>query len=121
MYPSRRSRSLPGRYSLSSGQIYRERAFTVGKFLVIAVAAIVLFIAVFTVGKDVTDDNYARAVSALQDEGYTNITLERTYWMSGCGKEDYISYLAHATNIRGKRVELIVCMGYWKGVTIRHR
>lgn len=115
---SRRARFLPRGPSRSSSTGRFETTFTVVKVFIIAVVAVVLLVGVFTT---MSDDHQARAMSALQDEGYTNITLERAYWMTGCGKEDTISYLARATNVRGKRVELIVCMGYWKGVTIRHK
>lgn len=88
-------------------------------FCIIAATAVTVVVAALS--KGVVGNYDSRAIVALEEEGYTDIKLERTYFFTGCGKDDSISYIAYATNAKGRRVELLVCMGYWKGVTIRHR
>ncbi len=74
----------------------------------------------------ITDDNEAR--KALDDQGFTNITITDrgtglVTW-EGCGKDDGAYYKATATNPAGKRVNVVVCCGgsfSMKGCVIRSK
>ena len=64
-----------------------------------------------------SDPNAAREV--LEDQGFKNI--KTTGWsMFGCGRDDTYSTGFIATAPGGKRVEGVVCAGFWfKGATVR--
>jgi hypothetical protein len=61
------------------------------------------------------------ATRALEDQGYTNITIEGAGWY-GCGKDDTYTTKFRAVSIAGRQVKGVVCTtGGWgfKGTTIR--
>ncbi len=65
-----------------------------------------------------------RAVKALTDQGFSNITVTKRAWflvgMRGCSGSDAVRFTAKATNPAGKNVEIYVCTGLlFKGATMR--
>lgn len=65
-----------------------------------------------------SDEDAARRT--LLDAGYSDVRT--TGWaMLGCGEDDSTSTGFVAKNPKGRRVEGVVCCGFWgKGCTIRH-
>ena len=63
-----------------------------------------------------------KAIQVLDDAGYSNISITDSsnfaQW-NGCSKGDSIAHTATATNVKGKRVNLVVCCGLMKSCTIR--
>ena len=60
-----------------------------------------------------------KAASALQDAGYSDITINGIAPFS-CGEDDNFSNKFTATNPAGDTVSGVVCCGILKGCTIRH-
>lgn len=58
------------------------------------------------------------AQRALEQQGYTNITLFG-WTMFGCGNDDEFTTEFKATSPAGIAVEGVVCSGWFKGATIR--
>ena len=71
-------------------------------------------------GAFVNDQNTVRAV---EKQGYTNVQIIKKNILfvdwCGCAKGDDAEYDMGATNALGNRVDLIVCAGVLKGVTVR--
>lgn len=66
----------------------------------------------------------SEAVNALQTQGYADvkITHKGIYFMRlrGCGTGDAAKFDATATNARGQKVNVYVCVGWpFKGATVR--
>jgi hypothetical protein len=65
------------------------------------------------------------AIRALQDQGFSEITITSksvmTASMWGCSDSDDVRFTAKATSPAGKRVEVYVCSGFMKGSTIRSK
>jgi len=83
-------------------------------------AVVVLFI--LGCGNLVSDQ---RTISAVEKQGYTNVQIVKKHAIfpeyCGCGQGDDAAYDMIATNALGKSVDLIVCAGITKGVTVRTR
>ena len=60
----------------------------------------------------------ADAEKALKSQGYTDIKING-YKMFACGRSDDYNEGFEATSIAGVRVQGVVCMGVFKGSTIR--
>jgi prepilin-type N-terminal cleavage/methylation domain-containing protein len=61
-----------------------------------------------------------KAARALDDAGVTNVQLgSRTY--TACAEDDAVGIEFSGTNVRGKRVNGVVCMDYMKGSTVRYK
>jgi hypothetical protein len=72
--------------------------------------------------------NDHEAIKALDDEGFSDISITDRGFMfaewQGCDKRDGNWYHAHATNPRGKPVNMLVCCGSslsFKGCTVRSK
>ena len=65
------------------------------------------------------------AVKTVNDNGYSNAILTETNeWypaLQGCGELDNLGYEITAVNEDGKSVDLQVCTGFFKDITIRPR
>jgi len=66
----------------------------------------------------------ARALEALEKQGYTEGVITDHSWfvpgLQGCDGKDAAVFEANAINPVGKRVDVIVCTGFFfKGATIR--
>ena len=70
-----------------------------------------------------TDSKATSVVEATERQGYTDIQItDRSIvfvGLRGCGDDDTIVFEAKATNALGQRVDIIMCSGYFKGVTVR--
>ncbi len=66
-------------------------------------------------------DDPERARRALDDAGFTDITLSPPGWfeLNPCAESDVFRSHFTATNLRGNRVAGVVCSGWSKGATIR--
>jgi len=65
----------------------------------------------------------AGAQAAVEDEGYTNVTVSESKFLEArayCSDNDYFYFDVHATNQNHKEVDLYVCAGLFKGYTVRH-
>lgn len=66
-----------------------------------------------------------RAVRALTDQGFSDVQITGDSWLfvgwQGCDSGDGIKWDATAINPAGKRVNVFVCSGIFKGATIRTR
>jgi hypothetical protein len=66
------------------------------------------------------------ALHAVQVEGYTDAKVVDRHnvfagWQ-GCAGEDAVGFDVEATNVKGERVKLLVCAGWWlKAATVRVR
>jgi len=63
-----------------------------------------------------TKSNSAR--KALEQQGYTNISLGGYGWF-GCSQGDYYATKFNAKSPTGQAVDGVVCEGLLKGITIR--
>ncbi|KKW34314.1 MAG: hypothetical protein UY79_C0002G0009 [Parcubacteria group bacterium GW2011_GWA2_53_21] len=62
-------------------------------------------------------------VEATEKQGYADVVITGRTWFlvgfRGCGGDDAVKFDAQATNALGRRVDLILCTGFFKGVTVR--
>jgi hypothetical protein len=70
------------------------------------------------------DEN--QAVQALQNQGFKDVRITAEHRLApnlfGCAESDKAAFEVTATNINGKRVNAIVCMGWpFKGATVRYK
>lgn len=103
---------------------YRSSSTPIGSiFYICLVIGIFLFFIVASVNSRPTPE---AVKSAVENQNYTNVSdCACHYWGSqlvyGCGESDMWACTVSATNVSGKRVQLIVCKGWLKGFTIRTR
>lgn len=89
----------------------------------IIVVAIVGILAAIIIPNVMQPSVEPRAIQALEDEGYSEVDIYDTGWggaWNGCGDSDNRSAQFGALNVKGKRVEGVVCCGWMKGCTVRH-
>ncbi len=65
------------------------------------------------------------AIETLTKQGFTEVEVTRKVAMVagffGCGEDDLVAFRANATNVNDERVnDIIVCVGFFKGTTIRY-
>lgn len=78
-----------------------------------------LWALVAVVGLSGCEDGPARGLNAIESQGFSDVTLGDYAWL-GCGREDdLVRKHFTAKNVRGQRVEGLVCCGLGKGCTVR--
>lgn len=64
-----------------------------------------------------------QVIQAVEKQGYTDIAITRKHiFFLGCNggsKSDDAVFHARATNPAGQRVDILICAGLFKGVTVR--
>jgi len=93
---------------------------TILLYLLVCVFLILVF---SSCGVFISDD---RALEAVEKAGFSKPVIISSYLFflsyRGCAVEsgDRAGFLIEATNPKNERVRFIVCVGYWKGATIRY-
>jgi len=95
-----------------------EALATIGVY----VAVVAVIVGIFQLPGLFVDQSVA--VKALENQGFSNITIIEKDWLfvgfKGCDASDSARFPVIATNPLGKRVEVMVCSGWlFKGATIR--
>jgi hypothetical protein len=69
--------------------------------------------------------NVPSAIHSAQVAGFSDVQVTATHifftGFRGCDEKDSVVYDATATNVRGEKVSLIICGGFWKANTIRSK
>ena len=72
-------------------------------------------------GCNVTD---SEAINAMEVNGFTHVKVVRKIWFlpgfAGCSTHDAVAFTVTAINVKGDKVNMLVCSGWpFKGATVR--
>lgn len=100
----------------------------VKSYLILGAVVVIVGVIVFHVAALIWFPGYyvsdKSVIEAVEVYGFTDVKIKDKdlFWIdwAGCGKDDDAMFEVSATNVAGKKVNLMACAGWpFKGVTLR--